>query len=107
MSTGVQRESDEPAYENRHSCFVHRGLSQAKSPLVRHQNAKWFRISWDGRVSVRALPNALSKTCPGLKVGFCVEVRMGISILASSPLSRRAPGSHERPYLPSRGSAAR
>ena len=26
MSAGVPRDSDEPAYENRHSCFIHRGL---------------------------------------------------------------------------------
>jgi len=32
MCTGVQGDSDERAYENRHSCFVHRGLSQDKIP---------------------------------------------------------------------------
>ncbi len=64
MSAGVQRGSDEPAYENRDSFFIHRGLSQDKIPAVRRQNAKRFRISWEGRTSVRAwsknLPRAES-----------------------------------------------
>jgi hypothetical protein len=71
MSTGVQRDSDEPAYENRHSCFIHRGLSQDKIPALRRQNAKRFRISWDCRASVRAYPVLGRKTCLELKVGFC------------------------------------
>ena len=49
MSTGVQRESDGPASENRHRCFVHRGLSQDKILPVRRQNAKRPTISWDDR----------------------------------------------------------
>ena len=58
MSTGVQRESDGPASENRHRCFVHRGLSQDKILPVRRQNAKRPTISWDdsGR------PNAHTKS---------------------------------------------
>ena len=49
MSTGVQRESDGPASENRHRCFVHRGLSQDKILPVRRENAKRPTISWDDR----------------------------------------------------------
>ena len=71
MPTGVQRDPDEPGYENRHSCFIHRSLSQDKIPAVRRQNAKRLRISWDGRASVRAYPMLNRKICLELKVGSC------------------------------------
>jgi hypothetical protein len=96
MSTGVQRESDGPASENRHRCFVHRGLSQDKILPVRRQNAKRPTISWYDRFLLACaeleLRNPVQIALHGpARVSVCSRCRAGCHVLGSRRITLATP----------------